>query len=90
MLLMCMQTWDPKNRDEIARRVVEKGTSWVPEGIKLHGWWVVPGGARGFSLMECDDLVLMEQAALHWSDLLKIDYFPVTDIGSIMGLMKEL
>ena len=90
MLFMDVITYDPSKRDEVIKRVVEKGTSWVPEGMTLHGWWTVPGGGLGFMLAECDDINVMEMASLPCSDIVNIEIHPVTEVLKIMDLLKDV
>jgi Domain of unknown function (DUF3303) len=90
MLFMVVNNYEPEKRDEIVKRVIEKGTSWVPEGSELLGWWVVPGAGISFALAEIGDINTMERALLPWSDLGKFQIYPVTEVMKILDLIKEV
>jgi len=38
----------------------------LPDGLRYVSSWVEPNFSRCFQLMECDDLRLFQQWALHW------------------------
>jgi hypothetical protein len=49
----------------------------LPDGLKHVGSWVEPNFERCFQLMECDDLRLIQEWALHWRGLATFELVPV-------------
>ena len=70
MLLMGIDTWAPAQRDEIFKRLMEKG-NMVPDNVKILGQWADVSGCRSFILCETDDEKALAQWGLGWSDLIK-------------------
>ena len=54
MLFMCIYTYEPKEREAVVKRFIEKG-SMIPPGVKLIGEWSVIAGGQMFRLIESDD-----------------------------------
>jgi hypothetical protein len=67
-----------RNRDPrpIYRRVREGGRR-LPEGLTYLASWIEPNFDRCFQVMECDDLMLLQQWVLQWSDLQDCEIVPV-------------
>ena len=67
-----------RNQDAVAVYIHlrEKGRG-LPEGLKYVDSWVEPNFDRCFQLMECDDLRLIQEWALHWRELGSFEIVPV-------------
>ena len=85
MLYMTIFTWEPDKRNEVIKRRSEKG-GMVPQGMKLLGEWTAVSGGQVFRLVDSEDPKVGLQAVLAWSDLGKIDMFPVIETEASMKI----
>jgi hypothetical protein len=83
MLFMTVFTYEPAQRDEVVRRRAEKGTL-APQNVKVLGDWSYLGGGRVFRLVEVDEPTAMVEAAAAWTDLGKLEVFPVLDVEKVL------
>ncbi len=76
MLFMVIERF--KDRDALAvyRRFRERGRM-TPEGLTFVESWVEANCDRCFQIMECDDVRLLQQWAVHWRDLVAFEFVPV-------------
>ena len=89
MPYMNILTWDPEKRDEVIKRVKEKGL--VHEGIKVLGTWADLNGGRCFQLSEePDDPKLGIKANFTWNDILRIETVPVLEAGELLKLLESM
>ena len=88
MLYMTVFTYEPENRDEVIKRALTKGTM-VPEGAKDLGQWSSTSGGRVFRLIEMDDPLVAYKGTYAWSDLGKIEVFPVIDTQELLKSLAE-
>jgi hypothetical protein len=86
MLLMGIDTWEPGHRDEIFKRLMEKGPM-LPDGVKILGQWADVSGCRTFTLCETDDAKALAQWGLGWSDLIKGEIAIVMDVEEATKLL---
>lgn len=90
MLFMCIYKFEASKRNEIIKRRMEKGGA-VLEETKPIGEWIVPGGGKGFILIEAQDTKQMLGPLLAWSDLMQFEITPVMEAEELMkiaGAMK--
>ena len=85
MLYMTIFTWEPDKRNEVIKRRSEKG-GMVPQGMKLLGEWTAISGGQVFRLVDSEDPKAGLQAVLAWSDLGKIEMFPVIETEASMKI----
>ena len=85
MLYMTIFTWEPDKRNEVIKRRSEKG-GMIPQGMKLLGEWTDISGGRVFRLVDLEDPKAGLQAVLAWSDLGKIEMFPVIETEASMKI----
>ena len=78
MLFMCSYTFEPKEREAVVKRFIEKG-SMVPQGVKLIGEWSVLAGGRMFRLIESDEPMAIAETSGAWVDLCKLEVIPVIE-----------
>ena len=78
MLFMCIYTYEPKEREAVRKRLIEKG-SMVPQGVKLIGDWSVLAGGRMFRLIESDNPMAIAENSAAWVDLCKLEVIPVIE-----------
>ncbi len=89
MLVMAVFSYAPERRDEVLKRRAQQG-GMVPPGTRIVGEWSYLGMGRVFRLFDVDDPALMAQGAHAWSDLGKIEMFPVVETDKLMAaLMKK-
>jgi len=65
VLFMVIERFQDNDMLPVYQRLHDEGRG-LPEGLRYVGSWVEPNFARCFQLMECDDLRLFQQWALHW------------------------
>ena len=83
MLFMTVFTYEPALRNEVIRRRAQKGTL-APKNMKVLGEWSYAGAGRVFRLVEVDDLAAMVEGAAAWTDLGKLDVFPVLEVEKVL------
>lgn len=88
MLFMSIFTYEPKDREAVIKRRLEKGRM-EPPGVKVIGEWSYLGGGRVFELSEGDDPRAMMGYSAAWADLGKIEIFPVIETGEVMKLLSK-
>lgn len=77
MLFMVIERFKDQNARAIYQRFREKGRM-APDGLVVHGSWIEGNFDRCFQLMECDDLRLLQEWAMQWSDLAEFEMVPVS------------
>lgn len=65
MLFMIVERFADNDMIPVYERGRDTGRS-LPEGLKYIDSWIEPNFARGFQLMECDDLRLIQHWVLQW------------------------
>jgi hypothetical protein len=76
MLFMVIERFTNQDAKAIYTRLRDEGRG-IPEGLKYVDSWVEPNFDRCFQLMECDDLRLMQEWALHWQGFVTFEIVPV-------------
>ena len=76
MLFMCIETYKNQDAKTVYRRFRDKGRQ-MPEGLTFVGSWVTADLDRCFQLMECDDVTLLQQWIVRWSDIIHFEILPV-------------
>jgi hypothetical protein len=87
MLFMTILTYEPGARDQIIKRRAENGS--MSQGIKIIGEWSSIASGRVFRLAETDDIMAFHAAAYAWTDLGKLEIYPVMDVEEIMKAFKS-
>ncbi len=92
MLFMVIERF--KDRDALAvyRRFREHGRM-TPESLTFVESWVEANCDRCFQIMECDDMRLLQQWAVHWRDLVEFEFVPVVPgkatADALMALLED-
>ena len=76
MLFMVIERFKDQNARAIYQRFRDKGRM-APEGLAVHGSWIEGNFDRCFQLMECEDLRLLQEWTMQWSDLADFEIVPV-------------
>jgi len=76
MLFMVIERFRNQNAHAVYRRFQEQGRL-APEGLTYVGSWVEASLDRCFQLMECENVVLLQQWVAKWSDLVSFEIVPV-------------
>ncbi len=76
MLYMVIERFKNRDAKAVYRRFRERGRM-LPDGLTYVESWVESNFDRCFQLMECDDVCLLEQWAVHWRDLVDFEFVPV-------------
>jgi len=92
MLYMHIITWEPAQRDAVAKRAQTMGLK-MPEGVKLIGFWNDLEGHRAFMLVDRSPAVVDAKHILEsswaWSDLCKTEVVPVMEFEEMMKLLPK-
>ena len=62
----------------------------APEGLTYVGSWIEANFDRCFQLMECDDVVLLQEWVLNWSDLADFEIVPVMPSKETSALVNRV
>jgi hypothetical protein len=89
MLFMTIFTYEPDKRDEVVKRALTKGTM-VPEGAMDLGQWSSTSGGKVFRLVEMDDPLVAYKGTYAWSDLGKVEVYPVIDTQELLRRLAEM
>ena len=87
MLFMVIDTWKSEKRDEVVKRMAEKGLM-VPEGLKVINSWTDVSGGRGFVLLEADSADQILGWVYAWSDIISFEITPVMEMEKVMQAIK--
>lgn len=87
MYFMSIYTFDAENRNAAVARFKETGGA-PPAGIKLLARWHDVGGLRGFTICEADDAVALGTWSYRWTDLMKIEVFPVVNDEQLVKVLS--
>ncbi len=88
MLFMSIYTYEPENRDAVIKRRAEKG-ALVQAGVKVVGEWSSIAGHRVFRLTEAEDPKAFFAAAMAWTDLGKLETYPVMLTEEVLKLIAS-
>ena len=88
MLFMSIYTFEPENRDAVIKRRAEKG-ALAQAGLKIVGEWSSLAGLRTFRLVEAEDPKAFVASAMAWTDLGKIETYPVMPVEEVMKLVAS-
>lgn len=91
MKFMLTFDWSPdtKTRAEAIARFQETG-GLPPPGAKLLGRWTRADFSGGYDLLESDDTLALAEFALMWSDLMKVEIFPVLGDEALSEVIKRI
>ncbi len=76
MLFMLIERLPNQDPVAVYTHLRDKGRG-LPSGLKYVDSWVEANFDRCFQLMECDDLRLIQEWALHWRELGTFEIVPV-------------
>jgi Protein of unknown function (DUF3303) len=76
MLFMVIERYKNQDAKAVYRRFRDRGRM-APEGLTYVESWVEANFDRCFQLMECDDVLLLQQWAARWQDLVDFEFVPV-------------
>ena len=87
MLFMVIEHFNQGAVKDTYRRFKERGRM-APGGVRYVDSWIEAGFGRCFQLMECDDLTLLQDWVVQWSDLARFETVPVSpskDVAAMIG-----
>ena len=76
MLFMVVERFRNRDAKAVYRRFRDRGRQ-MPDGLAFVGSWVTADLDRCFQLMECDEVTLLQQWIVQWSDLIHFEILPV-------------
>ena len=76
MLFMVIERFRNQDAKGVYRRFREQGRL-APDGLSYVGSWVDASLDRCFQLMECDNVILLQQWVAQWTDLVSFEIVPV-------------
>jgi hypothetical protein len=87
MLFMVIEHLDPARIGEVYARFGTRGRL-APEGVRYVDSWIAADLSRCFQIMECDDVALLQQWVLAWSDLVRFEIVPVAGSAQTAAAVK--
>ena len=78
MLFMVIENFRNQDARAVYRRFAEQGRM-MPEGLEFVASWVAADLSRGFQVMACEEVALLQQWAAAWSDLVAFEIVPVVE-----------
>ena len=87
MLFMVIEHFDQARVKEVYRRFRERGRQ-APDGLRYVDSWIDASFSRCFQLMECDDVILLQEWVAQWGDLVRFEITPVArskDVADMIG-----
>ena len=88
MHFVSIYTFHEVNKNAIVARFKETGGAPSP-GIKMLARWHDVGGHRGYTVCEADDPVAISIWSNKWSDLMKIEVFPVVNDEELVKVLSS-
>ncbi len=88
MLFMVIEHFDQGRVKEIYRRFDERGRM-MPEGLRYIDSWIQADLARCFQIMECDDVTLLQEWVLEWSDLARFEIVPLAPSKATSAAVRK-
>jgi len=76
MLFMVIEHFDQARVKDVYARFQERGRM-APEGVRYVESWITADLGRCFQVMECEDIALLQEWVLQWSDLARFEIVPV-------------
>jgi hypothetical protein len=86
MLFMVIERFKDRDAKAVYRHFRENGRG-VPDGLKYVGSWIETNFDRCFQLMECDDVTLLQQWIVRWSDVIHFEIVPVVPGKDVAGAL---
>ncbi|MFK0088604.1 DUF3303 domain-containing protein [Pseudomonas sp. NPDC090755] len=87
MLYIIHWTIATENRNAAMVRFNQTGGA-PPAGLKILGRWHAVGSSQGFGVVEADNVNLVFQMVLEWSDLMNVQVFPAVTDEHLAPLLK--
>ena len=88
MQFMTVFTYEPAHRNEVIKRRLESGAA-MPAGLKKLGEWSYVGSGKVFTLVEVTDPMAAFEATRAWSDLGKLEMYPVLETERILPALAS-
>jgi hypothetical protein len=85
MLFMVIERFHGQDPAPIYARLREQGRM-LPDGLRYVDSWVEANLGRCFQLMECDDVLLLQQWVAQWLDLVEFEIVPVNPSKAVRDL----
>jgi hypothetical protein len=85
---MVVEHFKDRNAKVIYKRLSKKGRM-MPEGLQYVSSWIETNYDRCFQVMECDEISLLKEWALHWSDLMEFEFVPVVESKTMVERMNK-
>jgi hypothetical protein len=76
MLFMVIEHFGQAQVKDVYRRFRERGRM-APEGLTYVDSWIAADLSRCFQVMQCDDVALLQEWVLSWSDLARFEIVPI-------------
>ena len=89
MLFMVVEHFPEGRTSDVYRAFRENGRK-QPEGLRYVDSWIAASLDVCFQLMECDDIVLLQEWLARWEGLMRREVVPVTTSKETYALMARL
>lgn len=88
MHFMSIYSFTPENKNAVVARFKETGGA-PPAGVKMVARGHDVGGLRGYTTCEADDPVALSIWSNRWTDLMKIEVFPVANDEQLVKVLSS-
>lgn len=89
MLFMVIERFHNQDGKAVYRRFRQHGRM-APDGLTYVGSWIEANFNRCFQLMECEDVALLQEWVLNWSDLADFEIVPVMPSKETSALVNRV
>jgi hypothetical protein len=86
MLFMTIVSWEPEKKEEMRKRLAEKGTV---TGGKILGQWSAVAGGKSFRVVDLDDPKAGAAVCNIWNDIAKLEVIPILESQEMMKLASK-
>ncbi len=88
MLFMVIEHFDQARVKDVYARFRERGRM-APDGVRYVESWISADLGRCFQVMECDDIALLQEWVLQWSDLVRFEIVPIASSKATAAVVTK-
>jgi hypothetical protein len=89
MLFMVIERFKGRDPTPIYERLREQGRT-LPDGLRYIDSWIEANFDRCFQLMECEEVVLLQQWVLQWRDLAEFEIVAVSPSKAVRSMFSTI
>jgi hypothetical protein len=88
MLFMVIEHFTPGRERDVYRRFQERGRM-APDGVAYVASWIAADFSRCFQVMKADDVTLLQDWVVQWSDLARFEIVPVAASADVAAMIRK-